>query len=447
MIRAILVFLAAALSCSTVVAATDAARMDEVTRYYADHDMFMGNVLVAKGEDVVFSKSYRSANLELDVPHTLDSKFRIGSVTKQFTAAAILLLEQRGKLALTDAVKTYYPDAPATWDKITLLHLLGHTSGIPNYTNTPDLPKLSASHVTPAELVKLVQDQPLEFEPGSTMSYSNTGYVLLGMVIEKASGTSYAEFLDVNLFKPSGMTNTGYDVNAAVLPHRAAGYKRGPSGLENSMYVDMTTPFAAGALYSTVGDLLRWERALFGKKILSMESLNKMTTPGKGDYGMGLFIHPVGARRVIEHGGGIPGFNSRLTYFPESDVTVVALSNLNGPGPDLIVEKLGALAHGDIVVLPPERKSIAMRTSDVRRYVGNYQLDPGTMFKVSLDKEQLMARFNDEGAFPLRAETRTRFFPEPFEAQIEFQMDAKGKVTGLLMRQNGRDTLAKRVEH
>jgi len=234
-------------------------RMDQVARYYVDVHQFMGTVLVARGDAVIFSKAYGSANLEWNVSNTLDTKFRIGSMSKQFTAAAILLLEERGKLKLDDTIKTYYPDAPAAWDKITLRHLLGHTSGIPNYTNTPDFGRMSSWHATPEELVKRVRDLPLEFEPGAQMRYSNTGYVLLGIVIEKASGTGYAAFLKQNIFDPLGMKDTGYDENSAILPRRAAGYSPSPNGDANAMYVDMTTPFSAGALYSNAPDLLRWE--------------------------------------------------------------------------------------------------------------------------------------------------------------------------------------------
>jgi CubicO group peptidase (beta-lactamase class C family) len=439
---ACLLFLTTSLAGSLPV---NANRMDEVARYYVDEHQFMGSVLVARGDEVLFSKAYGSANLEWNVPNTLNSKFRIGSITKQFTAAAILLLEERGKLKLDDPIKTYYPNAPAAWDAITLRHLLGHTSGIPNYTNTPDIPRISAWRATPEELVKPVQDKPLEFQPGAQMRYSNTGYVLLGMAIEKASGTSYAAFLKQNIFDPLGMKDSGYDENALVLPQRAAGYSRAPGGLVNASYVDMTTPFAAGALYSTVEDLLRWERALFGKKVLSDASLEKMTTSGKGHYGMGVSLVEEAGRPIIQHGGGIPGFNAKLMYYPNSDVVTVALSNLNGPGADSIAQKLGLLAHGDAVVLPPERKSISVPAKVLEKYVGSYEVEPGMLMNVTLENGQLYCQLTGDGKFPIAAESETRFFPVPFEAQFEFRKNAKGKVTGMLLRQGNEETFAKRT--
>lgn len=441
----------AALLCLALTTAASAApppaptdRMDQVARFYVDAHQFMGTVLVARGDDIIFSKAYGSANLEWNVPNTMDTKFRIGSLTKQFTAVAILLLEERGKLKLDDPIKTYYPDAPAAWDKITLRHLLGHTSGIHNYTDTPDFVRMTTSHATPEELVKRVQDAPLEFEPGAEMRYSNTGYVLLGMAIEKASGTGYAAFLKANLFDPLGMKDTGYDENAVVMPQRAAGYSPRPNGIVNAMYTDMTTPFSAGALYSTAPDLLRWEHALFGGKVLTPASLEKMTTGGKGDYGMGLFIHTQSGRRRIEHGGGIPGFNTKLAYYPDTGVVAIALSNLNGPGPDEIVEKLGALAHGDAVTLLTERKSIVLPAKTLQKYVGVYQVEPTRVMTVTFDDGQLQCQFTGDNKFPIAAESETRFFPVPFDAQFEFRKE-KGKVVGLVLRHGSEETFAKRV--
>jgi CubicO group peptidase (beta-lactamase class C family) len=433
-----------ALAAPPPPATIDAARMEQVVRYYVDAHQFMGSVLVARGEEVLFSKAYGQANLEWEIPNTLDTKFRIGSMSKQFTAAAVLLLEERGKLKLDDPVQTYYPEAPAAWQRITLRHLLGHTSGIPNYTSTPDFGRMSSWRATPAELVEYVRDKPLEFEPGANMRYSNTGYVLLGMAIEKASGTNYPTFLKQNIFDPLGMKDSGYDDNSVILARRAAGYSPTPDGIANAMYVDMTTPFAAGALYSTAPDLQRWEHALFGKRVISAASLEKMTTRGKGDYGMGLFVGKESSRRRFEHGGGIPGFNARMSYYPDTGIAVIALSNLNGPGPDEIIDKLGALAHGDPVVLMSERKSIKLPEKVLRRYLGDYQVEPDRVMTVSYVDGQLQCQLTGDNMFPLAAKSETRFFPLPFDAEFEFRVE-KGKVTGMVLRHPGGETFAKRI--
>src|SRR5580704_4160684 len=227
------------------------ARMEQVIQSFVADKQFMGAVLVARENDVLLNKGYGFANLEWNIPDSPKTKFRLGSITKQFTAASILLLEERGKLSTNDAVKKYMPDAPAAWDKITIFHLLTHTSGIPSFTSFPDYAKLEPFSATPGELVTRFRDKPLDFQPGEKWSYSNSGYALLGYVIEKASGTTYEKFVQENIFTPLGMKDSGYDSNSAIIPRRASGYASGPKGPQNAGFVNMTVPFAAGALYST----------------------------------------------------------------------------------------------------------------------------------------------------------------------------------------------------
>jgi CubicO group peptidase (beta-lactamase class C family) len=426
-------------------AQNSAARMDEIVQSYVDARQFMGSVLVARGETVLFSKAYGSANLEWNVPNTTTTKFRIGSMTKQFTAAAVLLLEERGKLKVDDPVRRYYPDAPPAWDPITLNHLLTHTSGIPNHTTFPEFESLSTSRTTPDQLVKTFRDRPLEFVPGSEMRYSNSGYVLLGAIIERVSGMSYEKFVEENIFTPLGMKDSGYDSTQSIIMHRAAGYGPGPDGPVNARYVDMTVPYAAGALYSTTADLLRWERSLFGGKVLSKPSLKKMTTPGKSDYAFGLEVSSQSGRSVIQHGGSINGFSSRLAYFPDDQVTVIALSNLRGPGADSVVEKLGALVHGETVILPSERREIALPADVLRQYVGTYAISAGPNVTITLDGEHLFAQISGQPKLQLFAQSATSFFMKAVEVQVDFVKDASDAVTHLVSHQGGRDTIAKRI--
>ena len=310
--------------------------MDEIVQPYVQNKAFMGAVLVARGADVILSKGYGSANLEWDIPNTPSTKFRLGSITKQFTAASILLLEERGKLKLDDPIKTYLPDPPAAWDRITIFNLLTHTSGIPNFTSLPEYKTLQLSDTPVAKTIATVRDKPLDFFPGGKMSYSNSGYILLGHVIEKVSGGSYEKFVQENIFTPLGMKDSGYDSNSAIIPRRAAGYMPSPKGPFNAGYIHMSIPHAAGALYSTTEDLLRWEQALFGGKVVSAESLEKMTTPFKNDYALGVVVQTAGGRKVIQHGGGIEGFNTFTAYYPDDKLTVAVLANINGQTPNAI---------------------------------------------------------------------------------------------------------------
>jgi CubicO group peptidase (beta-lactamase class C family) len=345
MLSRLLVFALFAITCR----GQDMVRMEQVVQSYVANQSFMGSVLVARGSQVLLSKGYGSANLEWGIPNSPSTKFRLGSITKQFTAASILLLEERGKLSINDPVKKYMPDAPEAWDKITIFNLLTHTSGIPNFTSFPEYKKLEPFVTTPGEVVAHFRDKPLDFAPGEKWKYSNSGYLLLGYLIEKITGGSYEKFVTENIFTPLGMNDSGYDSNSAVIAHRASGYVHDAKGFENAGFIHMSIPHAAGALYSTTEDLLKWEQSLFGGKLLSAASLDKMTTPFKDNYACGLRVQTVGGHKVIDHGGRIEGFNTELAYYPEDKLTVVALANVNGQAPAEIATKLAAIAHGESV--------------------------------------------------------------------------------------------------
>jgi CubicO group peptidase (beta-lactamase class C family) len=425
--------------------AEDVSRIDQLVQSYVPSHTFMGAVLIARGSEVVFKKGYGSANLEWDIPNSTTTKFRLGSLTKQFTAASILLLEERGKLKVDDVVKKYLPDTPASWDKITVFHLLTHTSGIPNFTAFPEYPSLQPFPSTVEKIVARFRDKPLDFQPGEKWAYSNSGYLLLGYLIEKVTGGSYEQFLQENIFAPLGMKDSGYDSNTGIIRNRAAGYSPGPSGPVNAGFVHMSIPHAAGALYSTAEDLLRWEEGLFGGKVLSPASLQKMTTPVKSDYACGLIVHESNRRKVISHNGGIEGFNTYLAYYPQDKLTVVVLANLNGPVPDELGPKLGALVHGDAVQLPSERKEVTLSAEVLARNVGTYELVPGVNMMITLDGDHLMAQLSGQPKFQLFAESETAFFLKVVDAQIEFGKDAQGRVVSLVLHQNGRDQKANRT--
>ena len=404
-------------------------------------------MLVARDAQVLFSKGYGSANLEWNVPNAPNTKFRLGSVTKQFTAASILLLEERGKLSVSDPVKKYLLDAPAAWDKITIFHLLTHTSGIPNFTSFPDYAKLEPFATTAEQVVARFRDKPLDFQPGEKWSYSNSGYVLLTYLIEKITGGSYKTFVQENIFTPLGMKDSGYDSNSAVIPHRASGYTLVNNQLENAGFVHMSVPQGAGALYSTTEDLLKWEQGLFGGKVLRAASLQKMTTPFKDDYAFGLEVKTAGGHKLIDHGGGIQGFNTELAYYPDDKLTVVALGNVNGAAPGEIATKLAALSHGETVSLPGERKEITLESKALSHNVGAYQMASGANMLITLENNQLSAKLANQPAFAIFPETQTMFFLKVVDAQIEFtKNDDQGRPTELILHQNGRDMPAKRLD-
>jgi CubicO group peptidase (beta-lactamase class C family) len=427
------------LLASACLAQDNVSRMEQVVQSYVDSKQFMGAALVARDGKVLLSKGYGFANLEWGVANSPASKFRLGSITKQFTAACILLLEERGKLKVDDPVKKYMTDAPAAWDKVTIFNLLTHTSGIPSFTGFPDYASTEAIATTPEKLVARFRDKPLEFQPGEKWNYSNSGYVLLGYLIEKISQQNYSEFVQENILTPLGMKDSGYDSNSAIILHRASGYAPSAKGTIHAGYIDMSIPFSAGALYSTTEDLLRWEQGLMGGKLLSAASLAKMTTPFKNDYAFGLAVHAVNGHKVIEHGGGIEGFNTDIAYYPEDKLTVVVLANLNGGVPETIANALAQVAHGEKVVLPSERKEITVSPAVLGAYVGTYQLTPDFAIVVTFEGVQLMAQATGQPKFPLFAESETKFFLKVVDAEVEFFKNEKGEVTHLILHQGGQD--------
>lgn len=429
-------------------AAPNVSRMEQVIQSFVANKQFMGTVLVARGNNISLDKGYGFADIEWNVPESPKTKFRLGSITKQFTAASVLLLQERGKLNVHDPVKKYMPGAPAAWDKITIFNLLTHTSGIPNFTSFPDYRSHEPFPQTPEQLVAWFKDKPLDFHPGEGWNYSNSGYVLLGYLIEKISGENYAQFVQENIFKPLGMENSGYDSNSAVIKDRASGYTRGPgvAGFVNAGYIDMTIPFSAGALYSTTGDLLRWEQGLFGGKLLSPASLKEMTTPFKNNYAFGLEVRTVNGHKVIEHNGGIEGFNTSMAYYPEDEVTVIVLANVNGSAPDEIAHDLGVLALGGNVVLPSERKEVHVDPKIFDGYVGTYQLAPNFSLTVTRDGDHLFLQLAGQPKSQLFAQSDKEYFLKTVDAQVTFVTDSQGRATELILHQGGADNHAKRVQ-
>src|SRR5262245_22693253 len=295
------------------------------------------SVAVTRRGDTIVAKSYGSADLELEVAMPADASFEIGSVTKQFTAAAILLLAERGKLSVDDDVTKYLPQYPTHGQRITIRRPLNHTSGIKGYTELPefgDLMKLKKPRET---LVTLFGEKPLDFVPGSALVYNNSAYFLLGLIIERLSGQTYADFVKTNLFDKAGMSGSYYCSESAVHRHHAHGYDTDNGTLVLKGYLSHTWPYSAGSLCSTASDLTRWLAALHGGRILSAESYRAMTTPGaladgtKVRYGFGVGVADRGGRRAIFHGGGINGFLSEVEYFPDSGVSIVGLLNAAGP--------------------------------------------------------------------------------------------------------------------
>jgi CubicO group peptidase (beta-lactamase class C family) len=291
--------------------------------------LFSGSVLIARNGKVLVRKGYGEADREKHVMNTAQKKFRIGSMTKQFTAVAILILQAQGKLNIHDRICTYLSKCPATWQKITLHHLLTHTSGIPDFTSFPDYQTTQGSPSSPTQTIARFKKKPLGFQPGEKFSYSNSGYILLGAIIEQASGATYEAFLRDNIFVPLQMVNSGFDHNNSDL---AVGYRDQTSVPAD--FIDMSIPYAAGGLYSTVEDLYRWDQALYTDKLIPKNLRDMMFTPfalmpdrGGLGYGYGWVIGKKGNHPIVSHEGGINGFHSVIARYPNDKIVIIILSN------------------------------------------------------------------------------------------------------------------------
>jgi len=417
------------------------ATIDEYMKAAVEVERFSGSVLVARDGQVIVSKSYGMANVELDVPNKPNTVFRLASITKQFTAAAIMMLQERGKLNVNDPFCKYLTDCPAAWQPITIRQLLTMTSGIPNVT-AMELGPLRGLPVPWDQWLAAVKKKPLDFAPGENFKYANGGYTLLGFIIERQSGKTYGDFLQENIFTSIGMKQTGYEDPRRIIKNRATGYRQLPGDpITNVPYAEMIGLFAAGGLYSTTEDLLLWDKALYTDKLLSRKSRDEMFTPfkemlpGKG-YAYGWWSAKKFGRQELAHGGNLAGFITYIARFPSDRVTVIVLSN-NGRGSSgKISNVLSAIVFGAPYETPRQRKAVAVVSSILDRYVGEYKVQlPPTNFTISNENGQLMALRDAEPKTEVFAESETDFFLKTEDIQFTFVKDSNGAVTGLIVHQ------------
>lgn len=369
------------LTISTTFAQTKAEKIDALVRQYVANRQFNGSVLVGDKGKVILKKGYGMANMEWNIANTPTTKFRLGSITKQFTSMLIMQLVEQDKLKVDGKITDYLPDYPkATGSKVTIHHLLTHTSGIPSYTNFPGFfETMSRDPYTPEAFVKKFSGLPLEFEPGSKFSYDNSGYFLLGVIIEKVTGKPYADVLQENILTPLDMNDTGYDLAGPLIAKRAAGYEKRGTGYANAPYLDMSIPYAAGSLYSTVEDLYRWDQALYTDKLLSEKAKETMFTPYLSHYAYGWSIAniAVGQQKdsllLIEHGGGINGFNTLISRVPTDNRFVVLLNNTGGAPLNAIRKNILNILYNQPVEAPKKpiadllRKSVLSEPAEASR--------------------------------------------------------------------------------
>jgi CubicO group peptidase (beta-lactamase class C family) len=407
-------------------------------------------VIVVKDGQTVLRKAYGSADVIKKVAMTPDMSLRLGSITKQFTAAAIMLLAERGKLSLDDDITRHLPAYPTHGKTITIEHLLTHTSGIPSYTGRPGYFETVARDMTVGEMIDTFKHLPLEFEPGTRFAYNNSGYFLLGAIIEKAGGQSYAAFLEQHIFTPLGMKDTAYEGHERGRAPRAAGHSRRPEGYVYSVPMSMTQPYAAGALVSTVDDLAKWDAAMAANRLLSAASWRKMAAPYKlkdgasTKYGYGFGLGEVQGAPTVGHGGGIPGFSTHAMRLPNEKVYVAVLTNLDGGKvpPEQIAIRAATLAIGKEL---PVQKFVTLDAKLMDAYVGRYQMRPDFIIEVRREGDKLVAQATNQPPVVVKALADNRFLVEEVGAELRFERAPDGAVNQVTILQGGGQVPAKRL--
>lgn len=424
-----------------------AAAFDALLEPHFKADEAGASVLVMRDGKILYARGFGLANLELKVPNAPPLVYRIGSVTKQFTAAAVMSLVEDGKVALDAPVSRYLEGLPEAWRPVTVRQLLTHTGGMPSYTDGPEYSAHMREDLPGMKLLEtLVWKKPLDFAPGAKWHYSNSGYYLLGLIIEKASGKTYAEYLQARFFGPLGMTRTRYGTETELIAGMASGYSDG----KPAPYLSMTQPYAAGSLVSSSEDLARWTLALHAGKAVSLESLKQMTTPVKTSdgkehpYGFGLSFRESQGRRLVGHGGGINGFVCHLEADAEARTVAVVLCNTDGPkvGPDYLGRRLLALAAGQPIVEP---KGIALAPEKLARLVGAYQHE-GFRRVVSLEQGKLMSKTGGGPATEMIPLSETVFQLKGVDLMLRFELSGAG-VAGVRRQVVGspEEDLAKKI--
>lgn len=406
-------------------------------------------VLIARDGRVLYRKAFGMANLELGVDMTPDHVFRIGSITKQFTACAILKLAEEGKLDLQDDITKYIEDYPTHGYAITIEHLLTHTSGIKSYTSMEEwTSEVRKKDFTPAELVGFFKNQAMDFAPGEQWSYNNSAYFLLGYIVELVSGKTYETYIDSTFFKPLGMDNSYYGSTSRIIANRADGYALGNNGLKNADFLSMTQPYGAGSLLSTVDDLYRWYSAVFNLEVISASSLKKATTQyelnngKKTGYGFAWFIGNIQGSPNITHGGGINGYLSASLFLPEEKLFVAVFSNCTCNDPGDIAEEMAAIA----IDKPYSWNSVSLDADLLNSYEAVYSSEyDGNLF-IQYRDGHLFAMRTGGSEIEITPFEQDKFFVSGRRSTFHFVRNSKDKLVAVISKGTRDDIKWKRTD-
>ncbi|WP_010249973.1 serine hydrolase [Acetivibrio cellulolyticus] len=425
--------------------------LEEYLNACADYRNFHGSVLVKKDGRVILANGYGMADYENNIPNMPNTRFAIASMTKQFTAMAILQLYENGKLNLDDKLSKYITDF-ARGEEITIHQLLTHTSGITNYTMLPEFWTMDKKDLNLDSIISMIKDKPLDFNPGESWNYSNSGYVLLGYIVENITGNSLEKYMEKNIFKPLKMKDTGVCYKNDKKMIKTVAY----DGFLDIVPIDdsfaLNGLFGAGYLYSTVEDINRWDKALNSDKLVSKNTMDLIFTPHveiapDNYYGYGWVIVGDGADKEIYHDGSVPGFSSIISRFVDRDTSIIILSNNSTAGSGIydIKNDLNSILLGQDVELPVEKKSITLDTEILDGLTGTYEVAPGINFTISREENHLYAQLTGQEKYEIFAKSETQFFYRIVDAEISFTRDENGQVIGLVLHQLGMEIPGQKI--
>jgi CubicO group peptidase (beta-lactamase class C family) len=421
--------------------------LDSAVNLYFQQKKFNGSVLVAQKGKILLQQGYGYKDVAAKTKADANSLYQYGSVTKQFTAALVMYLQEKGKLNIRDKLSKYFPELPFA-DSVTIYNLLTHTSGIYNYTRNIDFMMHDAvKPITQEKMLALFRDHPLEFKPGTQFSYSNSGYILLGYIIEKASGMPYEKLMRQVVLQPLGLRTAGFDFAHNQSADRTTGYNfiDGDKG-DKAGIVDSSVSYAAGALFGSVKDLYTWHQALEKGALLGAASWKQIYTPFLSKYGFGWDIDSLFGRQVIQHNGGIFGYTSVIKRFPQDDVVVIVLANNSSPKIEEMANNLAAIVFGQPVNWPKEKTAIQLPEEKLKPYVGEYELMPNFTVVIRLENGVLKVKPSGQNEADLLPMSETDFFVKNEDVDISFQKDDTGAVKGFQLKQGGGVMQAKKTK-
>jgi CubicO group peptidase (beta-lactamase class C family) len=426
---------------------TKEEKLSELLEAYNKLNEFNGSALITQNGKTLLDKGYGFKNVATEETNSPNTIFQIGSITKQFTATIILKLEENKKLKLTDKLSKYFPDFPNGND-ITIFNLLTHTSGIYNYTNDVEFMKSEAvKPANEAKILALFKDKKLDFTPGNQYYYSNSGYMLLGYIIQKVTKQPYEKVVDDYIFKPLKMNNSGFDFVHLNDNNKATGYFSisGKNSIKAEL-VDSSVSFAAGAIYTTTADLLKWHNGILNNKIVKRASIQKAFTAYKNNYGFGWFIVNINGKEITSHAGGIFGFNANLARVEEDNVCILLLNNVGNPKLEQITKDIFAVLYDKPYKIPKGKAEIKVSAEILNKYIGTYEVVPEFKIEVNVENGQLMAQATGQPKFELFAQKDNYFFLKAVEAEVEFVSNGQGVVEQLFLYQGGRKTPARKIK-